>query len=171
MIYVKKSNIILIGMPASGKSTIGVLLAKRLGKGFVDTDLIIQQREDALLQDILNTCGVSGFLDLEQFVICSLTCINAVVAPGGSAVCRPDMAMHLKSLGTLVYLRLCEETIVSRMSDFATRGIAMEAGETLSDIYRQRKPLYEQYADVTVDCDGKSAGQISEEIASIFLQR
>ena len=171
MIYVKKSNIILIGMPASGKSTIGVLLAKRLGKGFVDTDLIIQQREDALLQDILNICGVSGFLDLEQSVICSLTCSNSVVAPGGSAVCRPDMAMHLKTLGRLVYLELSEQTIVSRMGDFATRGIAMEAGETLSDIYRQRKPLYEQYADVTVDCDGKSAGQISEEIASIFLQR
>jgi Shikimate kinase len=168
---VAKSNLILIGMPASGKSTIGVLLAKRLGKGFVDTDLMIQQREDALLQDIVNRCGVSGFLDLEQSVICSLSCANSVVAPGGSAVCRPDMAIHLKSLGELVYLRLPEATIISRMSNFATRGIAMEAEETLSDIYQKRTPLYEQYADYTADCDGKSAAQISEEIASIFLQR
>ena len=171
MIYVAKSNLILIGMPASGKSTIGVLLAKRLGKGFVDTDLIIQQREDALLQDILNHCGVSGFLDREQSVICSLACANSVVAPGGSAVCRPDMAMHLKTLGPLVYLQLPEQAIVSRMRNLSTRGIAMEVGETLHDIYRQRKPLYEQYADMTVDCDGKSAAQISEEIASMFLRK
>ena len=171
MIYVTKSNLILIGMPASGKSTVGVLVAKRLGKGFVDTDLIIQQREDALLQDILNNCGVSGFLDLEQTVICSLSCVNSVVAPGGSAVCRPEMARHLKTLGMMVYLRLPETVIVSRMSNLATRGIAMKPGETLSGIYQKRTPLYEQYADVTVDCDGKSAAQISEEIASIFLQR
>ena len=158
-------------MPASGKSTIGVLLAKQLGKGFVDTDLIIQQREDALLQDILNNSGVSGFLDIEQSVICSLVCANSIVAPGGSAVCRPDMAMHLKTLGRLVYLQLSEETIVSRMNNLSTRGIVMEPGETLQDIYRQRKPLYEQYADMTVHCDGKSAAQISEEIASMFLRK
>lgn len=163
----KTGNIILIGMPGSGKSTVGVLLAKIMGKGFVDTDLLIQQREDALLQDILHNRGVEGFLDAEEAAICSSTFANCVVAPGGSAVCRPTMATHLKNQGLLVYLRLSPETIEGRIRNLETRGIAMQPGETLADIFAQRAPLYAQYADITVDCDGKSAQEIAKEIASI----
>lgn len=165
------SNLILIGMPGSGKSTIGVLLAKQLGKGFLDTDLLIQQKENALLQDILDRAGVDGFLDVEERTICATSFANCVVAPGGSAVCRPAMAQHLKSLGTMVYLHLSLEAIESRIRNLSTRGVAMRNGETLTDIYAQRTPLYAQYADVTVDCDGKSAQQISEEIAFICSER
>lgn len=164
----KAKNIVLIGMPGSGKSTVGVLLAKMLGMGFVDTDLLIQQREGALLQDLINDRGVEGFLDAEERAICSATSVNCVVAPGGSAVCRPAIAAHMKSEGSLVYLRLSLEAVEARIRNLATRGIAMSPGETLADVFHQRTPLYQQYADYTVDCDGKSAVQIAEEIASIF---
>ena len=104
-------NIILIGMPGSGKSTVGVLLAKTLGYGFIDTDLTIQQREGALLQEILDKRGLEAFLDAEEAAICSVTCTGTVIAPGGSAVCREGAIGHLKQLGTVVYLRVSLEEL------------------------------------------------------------
>lgn len=159
-------NIILIGMPGSGKSTVGVLLAKALGFDFIDTDLALQQREGTLLQNIINERGTDVFLDLEQAAICSVQCKNAIVSPGGSCVCREQSMAHLKKLGRIVYLRLPLEEVETRLNNISTRGIAMEPGQTMKDLYDYRTPLYEQWADVTVDC----AGQSLEETVSAVLR-
>lgn len=159
-------SIILIGMPGSGKSTVGVLLAKTLGFDFIDTDLTLQQREGALLQNIINERGTEVFLDLEQAAICSVACENSVISPGGSCVCRERAMAHLKKLGRIVYLRLPLEEVEARLNNISTRGIAMEPGQTLRDLYEYRAPLYERWADVTVDC----AGQHLEETVAAVLR-
>lgn len=157
--------ITLIGMPGSGKSTVGVLLAKQLGLDFVDTDIVIQAREGALLQTVLDEAGVEPFLELEADAICSLTCPSgAVIAPGGSCICRARAMEHLKQLGHVVYLKLPFETIEPRITNLDTRGIAFRPGETLRDLYQQRTPLYEQYADLIVETEGLT---LEEAVAAI----
>ena len=152
-------NVILIGMPGSGKSTVGVLLAKALGYGFLDTDLVIQQREGLLLQDILDQFGVKH-------------CRRTVIAPGGSAVCREGTMAHLKELGPVVYLRVPMEELTSRIQNLATRGIAMEPGQTLADVLAQRAPLYERYADLTVDClPGQTLAQTTQMVLALLNGR
>ena len=141
----------LIGMPGSGKSTVGVLLAKALGFGFLDTDLVIQQREGALLQEILDQKGVPYFLDAEERAVCSVQCDQYVIAPGGSVVCREGAILHLKAMGPVIYLRVPLEELKTRIHNMDSRGIALEPGQTLEDILTIRAPLYEQYADYVVD--------------------
>ena len=159
-------NIVLIGMPGSGKSTVGVLVAKSLGYGFVDTDLLIQSREGALLQDILDRRGLEAFLDAEEGTICSVECAGVVIAPGGSAVCRPGAIGHLRELGTVVYLRLSLSELAGRLDNISTRGIAMAPGQTLADVYAQREPLYRQYADVIVEVT--SGAGLEETVAAVL---
>lgn len=159
-------NITLIGMPGSGKSTVGVLLAKTLGFDFIDTDLLIQKREGALLQDVLNTHGTEEFLDLEADAICSVECENTVIAPGGSVICRERGIEHLRKLGRVVYLRIPCPVLEERIHNMGSRGIAFQHGETLRDIYEYRTPLYEKYADLVVDGDRASL----EETLSAVLQ-
>ena len=141
----------LIGMPGSGKSTVGVLLAKALGFGFLDTDLVIQQREGALLQEILDQKGVPYFLDAEERAVCSVQCDQYVIAPGGSVVCREGAMNHLKAMGPVIYLRVSLEELRSRIHNLDSRGIALEPGQTLEDILTIRAPLYERYADAVTD--------------------
>ena len=141
-------NITLIGMPGSGKSTVGVLLAKALGYDFLDVDLVIQNREQALLQDILDRRGLDAFLQAEEDAVCSVRCSRTVIAPGGSAVCRERAALHLKALGPVVYLRVPLEELSGRIRNLSTRGIAMKPGQTLADVMAYRAPLYERYADL-----------------------
>ena len=144
-------NVTLIGMPGSGKSTVGVLLAKALGYGFLDTDLVIQQQEGALLQEILDEKGVPYFLDAEERAVCSVQCDHHVIAPGGSVVCREGAINHLKAMGPVIYLRVPLEELKRRIHNLDSRGIALEPGQTLDDILTIRAPLYETYADYIVD--------------------
>lgn len=155
-LYVKVGNyldnITLTGMPGSGKSTVGVLLAKALGYSFVDVDLIIQEREGALLQEILDRSGTAAFLDIEEQAVLSLDCRRHVIAPGGSALCREGAARHLGALGPIVYLNVPLEELSRRILNMSQRGIAMEPGQTLADVLAYRDPLYRKYADLVVDC-------------------
>lgn len=161
-------NVTLIGMPGSGKSTVGVLLAKFLGYGFLDVDLVIQQQQDALLQEILDRRGVAAFLDAEEQAVLGLQCDEHVIAPGGSAVCRERTALHLKELGPVVYLRVELEELQRRIQNLSTRGIAMEPGQTLADVMAMRAPLYDKYADLIIDCP---AGQSLAQTAQMVLDQ
>ena len=145
-------NVTLIGMPGSGKSTVGVLLAKLLGYQFLDVDLLIQEREGALLQEILDSRGTAAFLDAEERAVLSLDCRRTVIAPGGSAVCREGAARRLQRLGPVVYLNVPLEELTKRVQNLSTRGIAMEPGQTLADVMAYRDPLYRKYAGLIVDC-------------------
>ena len=160
-------NLILIGMPSSGKSTTGVLLAKKIGYGFIDTDLIIQGEQGALLSEIIEREGVEGFMAIEERVNAGLMAMRCVIAPGGS-VCYSDRAMqHFKSMGTVVYLQLSEEEVARRIPDLVRRGVVMRGNlTTLGEIYRERIPLYERYADITVRCDGRSIDETVNAIAA-----
>lgn len=161
------SNIILIGMPGCGKSTVGVILAKTLGIGFVDTDLIIQQQEKRLLQDIIDTDGIDYFLDCEAKAVKSLDCDNCVIATGGSVVYREGAIDHLKKNGKIIYLDVSLSEIKKRLNNISTRGIAAQKNDTIDDIYNERVTLYNKYADITLELDGTSVEQAVEKIVKI----
>lgn len=160
------NNIVLIGMPGAGKSTVGVLLAKTLGYAFLDTDLVIQEREGRLLQDLVDELGVEAFLDREAAAILSVDCDRTVIATGGSVVCRDGAMEHLKDLGRIVYLQLPLEELERRLHNISTRGIAMAPGETLAHIYDYRSPLYQKYADLTVAVDRQTLEETVEQVLS-----
>ena len=164
-------NITLIGMPGSGKSTVGVVLAKVLGYHFLDADLLIQAQQGALLQELLDAHGTEAFLDMERDAICSIDCHRTVIAPGGSCVLREASMAHLKSLGKIVYLRLGLSELDHRITNLDSRGIAFAPGQGLADVYAQRAPLYERWADLTVDVDGQSLREtLDKVIHAIQLQ-
>ena len=163
---VSNNNIILIGMPASGKSTAGVLLAKTIGFGFIDTDLLIQNEQKSLLCDIIARRGAEKFIEIEETVLASLWAERCVVATGGSAVYGERAMRHLREMGTVVYLKLGEKTIENRLKNIVLRGVVMRrAGETVADLYAERVPLYEKYAHITVDCEGKTAEETVRALA------
>lgn len=147
-------NITLIGMPGSGKSSVGRVLAHRLHMDFLDVDpLIIQQYQASSLQSVLELLGNDAFLDAEADVISTLNCKNTVIAPGGSAILREAGINHLKTLSTVVYLKLPYSVVEKRLWNLTSRGITLAPGETLYDLYTLRTPLYEHFADVIVDAD------------------
>lgn len=148
------SNIILIGMPGAGKSTVGVILAKQLGYMFADSDLLIQQSEKKLLRDIIAERGVDGFIEIEEKVISSIDTERFVIATGGSAVYGRKAMEHLKSIGTVVYLKLDYDRLCSRLGDLKGRGVVLREGQDLKSLYEERIPLYEKYADVVVEENG-----------------
>ena len=143
-------NIILIGMPSCGKSTLGKILAQELKYDFIDTDDVIIQRNGCPLHAILDARGVDGFVQVEEEAICSVQTNHTVIATGGSAVYSPIAMEHLKSIGKIVYLCLSLEELERRLGDLHARGVAMAPGTTLQDLYNERVPLYEKYADITV---------------------
>lgn len=147
----KKSNVVLIGMPGVGKSTVGVILAKVLGYQFVDADLVIQEEEGKLLKEIIEEVGTEGFIQVENRVNSSLDVKHSIIATGGSVVYGKEAMEHLKEIGTVVYLRLPFEVLDQRLSDIKGRGVVLKDGQTLKDLFEERTPLYEQYADVIVD--------------------
>lgn len=150
----KKDNLIFIGMPAVGKSTVGVVLAKRLGKKFIDTDLLIQERENKLLCEIIAEVGEEGFLQIENQVNREVEAENAIISPGGSVVYCEDAMKHYKEIGTVVYLKVSYQTIESRIRNPRKRGVVLKPGQTLRDLYDERSKLFEKYADITVCEDG-----------------
>lgn len=159
-----RNNLILIGMPGSGKSTVGVVLAKKLGLRFMDSDLVIQEKTGKLLYQLIAECGEEGFLSLENQINASIRAEDTVIATGGSAVYGKEAMEHLKEIGQMVYLRLPYEELAERLGDLHERGVVLKPGFTLHDLYQERTPLYEQYADMTIDCGGKSIPQIIKEI-------
>ncbi len=164
-------NITLIGMPASGKSTVGVLLAKRLGYSFVDVDIVIQEQEGRLLKEIIAEEGQEGFLRVENRVNAELSVHNSVIAPGGSVIYGKEAMEHLKKISTVVYLKLSYEAVEERLGNLTDRGVVLKDGMTLKDLYEERIPYYEQYADITVDETGIDAGGIVDALRSILEER
>ena len=159
-------NIVLIGMPASGKSTAGVLLAKAIGYGFIDTDLLIQNRERALLCDIIQAKGAEEFLRIEEQVNSELWAEHCVISTGGSVIYGEKAMLHLKELGTVVYLKLSEPALEKRLKNIFRRGVVIRTpGETVAQLYAERVPLYEKYADVTIDCEGHTVEETVQAIA------
>lgn len=159
------NNIILTGMPGAGKSTIGVVLAKRLGYHFIDSDLVIQERTGKLLHQIIEENGIDGFVAVENEVNASLKMEKTILATGGSAVYGKEAMEHLKSIGTVMYLKLSYESIADRLGDLNERGVAVRDGQTLKDLYEERIPYYEKYADIVIDCEDKMIRDIVSEIA------
>lgn len=158
-------NIILTGMPGAGKSTVGVVLAKRLGYRFTDSDLVIQEETGKLLYQLIEELGEAGFLALENKINASIKRENTVIATGGSAIYGEEAMEHFKKTGTVVYLNLPYEELKERLGDLHERGVVLKEGYTLLDLYNERTPLYEKYADKVIDCAGKEIRNIVEEIA------
>ena len=146
-------NIILIGMPGCGKSTVGVVLAKAANMDFIDSDLVIQKRMGAKLSQLLDEHGDAGFRAIENHINAELDAQNSVIATGGSVVYGEDAMRHLKEIGTVVYLRLSYNAIEDRLGDLHARGVTIQPGWTLRDLYNERCPLYERWADVVIDCE------------------
>ncbi len=161
-------NIVLIGLPSAGKSTIGVILAKSLGMNFIDTDIIIQENTGCLLQAILNEDGPEKFMEIEEQSILGLSASNAIIATGGSVVYSHDAMNHLRSDSIVVYLKISFREMSKRLKNIKTRGIVLIPGQSLRDMYNQRIPLYESYADITIDCSNKNfenvVGKVVKEI-------
>lgn len=166
-----KSNIVLIGMPAVGKSTVDVILAKILGYRFIDTDIVIQEKENRLLRDIIASEGVDGFIETENRIISTLKAEKAVIATGGSVVYGRKAMKHLSEIGTVIYLKLDYSKLKYRLGNIRNRGVVIRKGQRLSDLYNERCPLYESYADIIVDENGrnieKTVEQILENIHSV----
>ncbi len=162
-----KDNIILIGMPGAGKSTLGIVLAKIMNYDFVDADLVIQQQCDKTLERIIDACGPEGFIEVENQVLIGMTAEHTVIATGGSAVYSDEAMQHLGSIGRVVYLKISYDELRGRLADLSERGVVMKGGRGMSlrELYDERKPLYERYADITVDVDDLSITAAARKVA------
>lgn len=160
-----KNNLIFIGMPAVGKSTVGVVVAKQLGLHFVDTDLLIQEQEHRLLREIIAQDGEDAFLNIENRVNSQIEVSDSVISPGGSVVYCEEAMNHLKEIGTIVYLKASYRTIKRRIQNPKKRGVVLRQGQTFRDLYEERTKLFEKYADITVSQDGC---KIEETISKVL---
>ena len=160
----KQKNIVLIGMPGAGKSTVGVVLAKKLGYAFLDSDLVIQSRDGKLLHEIIEEHGVETFWSIEEEANLSINTVRTVIATGGSVIYGSRAMEHLGQRGVIVYLKLSCEEIARRLGDLNERGVTLRKGQNLQMLYEERIPLYEKYADITVACEKLTIREIVEEI-------
>ncbi|MCI8982061.1 MAG: shikimate kinase [Hungatella sp.] len=167
----KERNYTLIGMPASGKSTVGVLLAKRLGFSFVDVDIVIQEKEKRLLKEIIAQEGIDGFMAVENRINASLDADRSVIAPGGSVIYGKEAMEHLREISTIVYLKLSYEDVKKRLGNLVDRGVVLKDGMTLLDLYNERVPYYERYADITVDETGQTVGETVDYLRDLIEKR
>jgi len=163
-----KNNIILIGMPTSGKSTIGVILAKILGYHFIDADIVIQEKEGRKLSRIIAEDGVDGFIDIENRINSEINADRTVIATGGSVVYGKEAMEHYKEIGKVVYLKVSFETLKKRLHHAKQRGVVMKDGQTLESLYEERVALYEKYADITVDEGRDSLEKVIEKVSGYF---
>lgn len=145
------NNVILIGMPSAGKSTVGVLIAKKMGYDFIDTDLLIQRQEGKLLRELIAEHGPDGFLEIENRVNRDLVADKAVIAPGGSVIYCEEAMQHFKEIGTIIYLKVSYQSIKRRIGNPKRRGVVLSEGQTLRDLYDERTAIFEKYADITID--------------------
>lgn len=162
------ANIVLIGMPGCGKSTVGVLLAKALGMRFLDTDVVFQAQQSKKLQEMINEIGIDAFLNREEACVCEIECDHTVIATGGSVVYGKKAMQHLHQNGLVVYIRLPYEEIEKRLSNLATRGVTLREGQTLRDLYDERIVLYEAEADVVFDANRGEIEQTTRELADVI---
>lgn len=163
----EKNNIILIGMPGVGKSTVGVILAKVLGYQFVDSDLVIQEKQGRLLREIIEEVGTEGFIEVENRINSQIKTEYSVIATGGSAVYGIEAMKHFKEIGIVIYLKLPYDVLKRRLSDIKDRGVVLKEGQTLRDLYEERVPLYEKYADFIIDEYQLDAEQTIEKIMEL----
>jgi shikimate kinase len=158
------TSLILIGMPGAGKSTIGILLAKALAKDFVDTDLLIQIQQSKTLQDIVDNEGYLKLREIEAHALLNTHYPNHVIATGGSAVYSEAAMQHLRHFGQIIFLDVPLDELTERVTDIDTRGLARQPNQSFADLYHERRALYLEYANITINCDGKSQTQIIDEI-------
>ncbi len=147
-----EKNISLIGMPAVGKSTVGVLLAKKLGYGFMDTDIVIQTEEKKTLAEIIAERGLDAFLDIEARHVAGVDCDHHIIATGGSVVYKESAMAHLAEISRVLYLSIDLDVLLTRLSDVTARGVAIGPGKGMDDLYKERTPLYDKYCDIKIDC-------------------
>ena len=166
----RNDNIVLIGMPGAGKSTAGVLFAKAMNYRFLDVDFLIQEKEGKRLHEVIEEKGNEYFLEVEDEVNCSLNTERTVIATGGSVIYCENAMKHLKSIGTVIYLKVPEKEIERRITNFSTRGIIIRSGDTLEDLYNERIPLYEKHADITVLCDEKELQYNADKLMKEYLE-
>ena len=159
-----KDNIVLIGMPGVGKSTVGVILAKMIGYQFIDADLLIQKQEGKLLHEIIAEKGTDGFIEIEERVNASIEASHTIIATGGSVVYGKKAMEHLSRIGTVVYLKVPYDTLDKRLEDIKGRGVVLKEGQTLRILYDERTPLYEKYADIEISEDGLNVEQTVEKL-------
>ena len=157
-------NVVLIGMPGAGKSTIGVILAKVMGYQFIDSDLLIQEQEKCLLKDIIERDGLEGLLYIEEQVNSKISVKESVIATGGSVIYGENAMKHLREIGIVVYIQLSYETINNRLGNIRQRGVVFREGQTLKDLYVERCPLYEKYAHITVNAENLGIEEVMEKI-------
>lgn len=157
-------NIVLVGMPGAGKSTVGVILAKVLGMNFIDSDLLIQDQEGSLLKDIIKKQGLQGYIKIENQVNRDIFVENTVIATGGSVVYCPEAMEHFRETSKVVYIKLSFNTINKRVGNIKQRGVVLRDGQTLYDLYKERTPLYEKYAHIIVDAEGLGIEDLMERI-------
>lgn len=165
-----KNNITLIGMPGAGKSTIGVVLAKILGYRFLDSDLLIQEREGMLLWQIIKKYGNEAFLSIENSVNSRIDTEHTVISPGGSVIYGDDAMRHLREISTVIYIKLPYEKIENRLGDLTKRGVTLPDGWTLRDLYNERTPLYEKYAHIIFNCKDDDISNSAKHIAQLLQQ-
>lgn len=166
-----KENLIFIGMPAVGKSTVGIVVAKRLGMNFIDTDLLIQEQEKKLLREIIAEAGEEGFLKIENQVNRDVNVENSVISPGGSVIYCEDAMKHYKESGIVIFLDASYQTIKRRIKNPVKRGVVLKEGQTLQDLYNERRPYFVKYADITINEDGREIEETIERVIEAVEER